>query len=148
MSAIQNIKDEIINKLDNLEDFNKVYGHEKLNPSGFPAIFVTFAGMDNEFFTNAENKRVYEYRILVLVQVGQKTVGETSAPDVTDEAEKAVQELTQRAIDALDSDYTLGDYGEMVYMEAVVGEPNYYEFEGGWARGIEFRVRIHSVYVV
>ena len=58
MSVIKNIKKEIIRNLSAIDSLNKVYGFEKLNPDGFPAAFVTFNGMANEFFTNAENKSI------------------------------------------------------------------------------------------
>lgn len=147
MSAIKNIKSQIIDKISALPDFNKVYAYERLNPAGFPAAFVTFQGTENEFFTNAENKRVYVYRILVLFQLGSVPLGDV-ASNVLEEAEEAIQDLVQEAIDVIDSDYTLGDYGEMIFTEAAIGEPGYVEWEGGVARSAEVTLRIHSVFVV
>lgn len=147
MGVSIDIKKEIINKLSALSDFNKVYSYEKLNPTGFPAVFVTSTGVDNEFFTNAENKRVYGYRVLILMQGGQGLVGDAQ-DDVMDKAEQAVQDLTDRAIDAIDSDYTLGGYAEVIYVEAAVGDLGYIEFEGGWARSAEIILKVNSIYIV
>ena len=96
MSASQNIKKEIIKKLSALTDFNKVYDYEKLNPTGFPAVFVTTTGVDNEFWSSAENKRVYGYRVLILMQGGQGLVGDAN-DDVMDTAEQGIQELADMA---------------------------------------------------
>lgn len=147
MSAIRDIKQQIITKLSALPDFNKVYSYERLNPEGFPAVFVTFQGTENEFFTNAENKRIYVYRILILLQLGSLPLGDVAA-SILEEAEQASQDLVQEAIDAVDSDYTFGDYGQLVFTEAAIGEPGYVEWEGGVARSAEVTLKIHSVFLV
>lgn len=144
MSAIKNIKNGIIRKLSAISTINKVYDHEKLNPAGFPCAFVTFAGSENEFFTNAENKRVYSYRILILVQIGQ----DRSNSDRVELAEQAIQDITGDVIDNLDSDITLSNNSQVVFVEASIGEPGYYEYEAGWARGVAITVNVHSIYIV
>jgi len=143
MSAIKNIKKEIIRNISAIDSINKVYGFEKINPDGFPAVFVTFNGMDNEFFTNAENKRVYTYRVLLLVPISAD--GNTEA---LDEAEEVIQDVTGDILNTMDSDITLDDATEVVFMEAAVGEPGYVEYEGGQARSSEILLRVHSVYLV
>lgn len=147
MSASSNIKREIIRKLSALTDFNKVYSYEKLQPNGFPAVFVTTTGVANEFFTNAENKRVYGYRVLILMQGGQGLVGD-APEDVMDTAEQGIQELVERAINAIDSDYTLDDNSQVVFVEAAVNEYGYVEYEGGWARSAEVTLNVHNIFVV
>ena len=143
MSAIKNIKKEIIRNISAIDSINKVYGFEKINPDGFPAVFVTFNGMDNEFFTDAENKRVYTYRVLLLVPISAD--GNTEA---LDEAEEVIQDVTGDILNTMDSDITLDDATEVVFMEAAVGEPGYVEYEGGQARSSEILLRVHSVYLV
>jgi hypothetical protein len=102
-----------------------VYDHEKLNPAGFPCAFVTFAGSENEFFTTAENKRIYSYRILVLIQIGQ----DRNNSDRVELAEQTIQDLTGDIIDNMDSDITLSGNSQVVFVEAAVGEPGYYEYD-------------------
>ena len=147
MGVIRSIKSELIGKISALPEFNKVYGYERLNPNGFPAAFITFAGQENEFFTNAENKRVYIYRLLILFQVGNTPLNETN-PEEMEVAEEAIQDLVEDAIDAVDSDYTLGDSTEVLFVDAVVGEPGYVEYEGGVARSAEVTLRVHSIFLV
>lgn len=144
MSAIKDIKKELIRNVSAISSVNKVYGFEKINPDGFPAVFITFVGTSNEFFTNAENKRVYEYRILTLAQIGQ----DLTSSNAVEEAEATIQDVTGDILDTLDSDITLDGAAEMVFMEAAVGQPGYVEYEGGQARSSEITVRIHSVYLV
>ncbi len=144
MSAIKNIKSAIITKLSAVSSLNKVYAYEKKNPAGFPAAFVTFSSSDNEFFSTAENKRVFGYRILVLAQIGQ----DISNSDRLEKAEEAIQDCTGDILDQMDSNITLDDNTEVVFVEATIGEPGYVEYEGGWARSSEVTVRVHSIYLV
>jgi hypothetical protein len=144
MSAIKNIKKELVKKLSAVSSVNKVYDFEKMPPDGFPAAFITFQGSDNEFFTNAENKRVHTYRVLVLAQIGQ----DRTAVDQVDQAEQTIQDVVGDILDAFDSDITLGDYIQVVYLEAAVGESGYVEYEGGWARSAEIMLKVHSIYLV
>lgn len=144
MGVIQNIKKSLITQISTISTINKVYDFEKKNPDGFPCAFITFAGTDNEFFTNAENKRVHSYRILVLAQIGQ----DQSSTERVELAEHAIEEITGDVLDRLDSNITLSNNAQIVYMEAAIGEPSYYEYEGGWARGVEITVRVHSIYIV
>ena len=144
MSAIKNIKNGIVSQLSAVSTLAKVYSYEKLNPEQFPCAFVTFASNENEFFTNAENKRVYGYRILVLAQIGQ----DRTSTDRVELAEQVIQDVTGDILDKLDSNITLDDNGEVVYVEASIGEPGYVEYEGGWARSVEITVRVHSIFLV
>lgn len=144
MSVIKNIKKEIVRNISAITSVNKVYNFEKVNPDGFPAVFVTFSGTDNQFHTNAENERTYVYRILVLCQIGQSL---TDA-DAVETAEQQIEDLTGDILDTLDSDITLDDAIQVVYTEAAIGEPGYVEYEGGFARSSEITLRVHSIYLV
>lgn len=144
MSAIKNIKKSIITQLATISTVNKVYDHEKINPTDFPCVFVTFNGSDNEFFTNAENKRVHSYRILALAQIGQ----DRTNSDRVELAEQTIEDITGDILDKLDSNITLAGDTQVIFMEAAVGTPSYYEYEGGWARGVEIIAKVHSIYIV
>ena len=144
MGTIKNIKKEIITKLSAVSTLAKVYAYEKLHPEQFPCAFVTFSSSDNEFFTTSENKRVFGYRVLVLAQIGV----DRDTTDKVEQAEEVIQDVTGDILDVLDSNITLDDNAEVVFVEASVGEPGYVEYEGGWARSVELQVRVHSVYLV
>lgn len=144
MSAIKNIKKGIITNLSAIDSLNKVYDYEKINPDGFPAAFVTFLGTDNEFYTTAENKRIYSYRILVLAQIGQ----ETSNTNQLEVAEQTIEDCVGDILDRMDSDITLDDNTQVIFVEAAVGQPGYVDYEGGVARSGEVIIKVHSLYLV
>lgn len=141
---IKNIKQSIITNLQAVSTLNKVYAYEKVNPAGFPAAFVTFMGTENEFYSNAENKRVFVYRILVLAQIGQNR----DDSDRVERAEEVIEAVVGDVLGALDSDIELDNNSQVVFMEAALGEPGYVEYEGGWARSAEITARVHSIYLV
>ncbi len=144
MSAIDDIKKGIIKNISAVESVNKCYSYEKLNPGGFPAAFVTFLGTENQFFTTAENKRVFIYRVLILAQIGQ----DTSDSAALEQAEATIQQVTGDILDAMDSNITLDNNTEVIFVEAAVGQPGYVQYEGGEARSSEIVLRVHSIYLV
>lgn len=144
MSAINDIKRGVVTKIAAVSSVNKVYDYEKINPDGFPAAFVTFQGTENQFFTNAENKRVFIYRILILCQIGQ----DASNTVALEQAELTIQQITGDILDTMDSDITLDNNTEVIFVEAAVGQPGYVNYEGGMARSSEITLKIHSIYLV
>lgn len=144
MSAIKNIKKGIMTNIAAVASINKVYDHEKINPAGFPAAFVTFSGTENEFYTTAENKRIYVYRILVLAPIGQ----DLSNTDSVEQAEQTIEDCVGDILDTMDSDITLDGNSQVIFVEAAVGQPGYVDYEGGVARSGEITLRIHSLYLV
>lgn len=144
MSAIKNIKKGIMTNIAAVTSINKVYDHEKLNPDGFPCAFVTFNGTDNEFYTTAENKRIYTYRVLILAQIGQ----DTSNTAIVEQAEQTIEDCVGDILDAMDSDITLDNNSQVIFVDASVGTPGYVDYEGGVARSGEVLIKVTSLYLV
>jgi len=144
MSAIKNIKKGLMTNIAAVSSVNKVYDHEHINPTGFPCAFVTFQGTDNEFYSTAENKRIYTYRILVLAQIGQ----DLSNTNQVELAEQTIEDCMGDILDTMDSDITLDGNTQVIFVEAAVGTPGYVNYEGGVARSAEIMIRVHSIYLV
>lgn len=144
MGAIKNIKKGLITNLSAISSLNKVYDHEKINPAGFPAAFVTFTGTENEFYTTAENKRIYTYRVLVLAPIGQ----DLSNTNVVEQAEQTIEDCVGDILDTMDSDITLDNNSQVIFVEAAVGQPGYVDYEGGVARSGEVLIKVVSLYLV
>lgn len=146
MSASQDIKYQIIDKIDALSSVEVVYPAEKLNPSGFPAVFVTANREEGEFSSNAENSRVYEYRCLVIFPVGQDFVPD-SQRERMDYAEMVVADTVDEIINAVDTDYEL-DGTPVLFVNAADIEWDYVGFEGGVARAATVILRVYTEKVV
>lgn len=146
MSASQDIKYQIINKIKALDTVEVVYPAVKLNPSGFPAVFVTANREEGEFSSNAENSRVYEYNCMIIFPVGQDFVPEAERERM-DYAEKVIAGVIDDVINAIDTDYEL-ESTPVLYVNAADTEWGYVDYEGGVARGANVILRVYTEKVV
>lgn len=146
MSASQDIKYQIIGKIQPLSSVEVVYPAVKLNPSGFPAVFVTANREEGEFSSNAENSRVYEYNCMVLFPVGQDFVPEAQKERM-DYAESVIANTVDEIINIIDTDYEL-DSTPVLFVNAADIEWGYVDYEGGVARGANVILRVYTEKVV
>lgn len=145
-SDAKEIKKEIIKKIEALESVQVVYPAEKINPKGFPAVFVTTAGAEGEFSSSAENSRVYEYSLLVLVPEGQDFVP-PSESDRLDYAENLVGEVIDEIINAIDTDFELDGKPQdttVLFVHAADFTMGKYQYEGGVAKAGLVTLRVYT----
>lgn len=140
------IKKEIIRKIQSLASVQKVYPAEKINPKGWPAVFVTTSGAEGEFSSNAENSRVYEYAVLVLFPEGQDFVPSSEA-DRLDYAENVVGEVVDEIINAVDTDFELDGKPTdttVLFVNAADFTMGKYDYEGGIAKAGLITLRVYT----
>lgn len=142
MSASIDIKDQIIAKISPLDSVEVVYPAVKLNPSGWPAVFVTTNTEEGEFSSNAENSRVYTYNCSVVLPLGQDFIPE-SETERMDYAERVIAKVIDDVINAVDEDYEL-DGTPVLYVNAADVEWGYIDIEGGVARAANVILRVYT----
>lgn len=142
MSASIDIKDQIIGKIDVLSSVQVVYPAIKLNPKGFPAVYVTANTEEGEFSSNAENSRVYTYNCTCLFPVGQDFVAD-SENERMDYAERTIADVINEIIQAIDTDYEL-DGMPVLFVNAADVEWGYMDIEGGVARAANVILRVYT----
>jgi len=140
------IKHQVINKIGACPSVSAVYGFDKFPITEFPVVFVKTTGMSGEFWTSAENMRVYTYKCTVIWPLGQDLKSQTD--DRLQVADENVHQVVDEIINAVDSDYELGDYALVLFVNAVDFVSQEYEYEGGKAYGAEITLEIHSQYLV
>lgn len=145
-SVAGRIKKQIIQKISALPSVAVVYGYDKLPITQFPVVFVKTTGMDGEFWTSAENMRVYTYKCLILWPIGQDLKGQTD--DRLQVADENLHQVVDEIINAVDSDYVLGNYALVLFVNAANFISQEYEYEGGKAYGAEITLEVHSQYLV
>jgi hypothetical protein len=145
-SVSSRIKQQVINKIGACPSVAVVYGFDKLPIDEFPAVFVKTTGMSGEFWTSAENMRIYTYKCTVVWPLGQDLKSQTD--DRLQVADENVHQVVDEIINAVDSDYELGDYALVLFVNAVDFVSQEYEYEGGKAYGAEITLEIHSQYLV
>lgn len=142
MSVSIQIKDQIIGKIEPLSSVQKVYPALKLNPAGFPAVFVTANTEEGEFSSNAENSRVYTYNCMVMFPIGQDFVAELENERL-DYAERTIAGVIDDIINAMDTDFEL-EGSPVLFVNAADVEWGYVDVEGGAARAANVILRVYT----
>lgn len=141
MSVSIDIKDQIIRKIQTLSSVEIVYPALKLNPKGWPCVYVTTNTEEGEFSSNAENSRVYTYNASILFPIGQDFVP-ASERERLDYAERTVAQVIDDIINAIDSDYELDT--PVLFVHAADVEWGYIDYEGGVARAANVILRVYT----
>lgn len=145
MSVSTNIKDKIKLNIQSCASVQQVYGHEELNPTGWPAVMVTAQNMDGEFASNSENSRKYAYRLLILFPIGQDMPGQPTGTNRMEYAETVIATVIDEIINVQDTDYELANSDATVlYINASDAQWGYYSYEGGEARGAEITLTVYT----
>jgi hypothetical protein len=145
-SVNQNIKQQIISKIQACDAVQKVYPAEQPNPTGWPAVFVVPVTEEGEFSSNAENSRIYEYSALVLFPEGQDYVPPGEATRL-DYSEKVVGQVLDQIINAIDTDFELDSIPyqcTVLYVNAADVQWGRYAYEGGVAKAAEVTLRVYT----
>lgn len=144
-SVATQVKQLLFNKIDALPSVQSTYKHEETNPDGWPAVCITATGMDGSFLTNAENLRIYSYRVFVHYPIGQDIAGATG--DRLDDADDVVTTVIDEIIRAVDDNYEL-DGTTILFVNALDSEYQYTLLENGWARTAICTVQVNTDYVL
>jgi len=146
-SLNRTLREQIRNKIDELDSVHKVYTYPKLPFEGDPTVLVLQGDMEGEFWSTAENRRIYGFRIITLFNVGQSL--QNIDDDRMQYAHEAIGQVVEEIINALDSDYELGQFSSQVlYLDALDVVFSEVEYEGGYAHSAELTVRVHTDYSV
>ena len=146
-SLNRRIKQQVMDKIEAQPSVAKVYGFDKLPIEQFPAVMVKYGTMDGEFATTAENRRVYAYTAKILVPIGKDL--NNVADDRLQWAEEAIGQVVEEIINALDSDFELGQFNaNVLYTRALDVLYSEYSYEGGYAKGAELTIQVVTDYDV
>lgn len=146
MSVAQTIKDQLKVKIQGCASVKRYYGAPVINPSGWPAVFLTLMRIEGEYSSNAENSRVYSYNALCAFPLGQDFVAGT-VDERLEYAEKTLETVIDEIINAIDTDFEL-DGSPVLYTEASDVEWGYFDYEGGEARAAQVTLSIYTEKIV
>lgn len=146
MSISTVVKKQLIDFIQNLSSVQKTYGHEELNPSGFPAVFVVPADMDGEFVANNANSRIYAFRITCVFPTGQDFVKDTTT-NREEYAEETISTVLDEIINALDTNFIL-EGTPVLYANAADIQWGTANLENGVCKAAQITSRIYTEYEV
>lgn len=146
MSVSTTVKNQLMDFIQNLDSVQQTYGHEKLNPKGFPAVFIVPGDMSGEFVSNTTNSRVYAFRITCVFPLGQDFI---KNKDVNryEYAEETIATVLDEIINAVDTNFQL-EGTPVLYSNAADinwGEMN---LENGVCKAAQITLRIYTEYEV
>lgn len=147
MSVSTSIKDTLIGKINALDSVQSVYGYERNNFEGFPAVTVTASDLDGEFTSTTENSRNYAYKITILYSIGQALPAVTNLP-INEQAENVISTVVDDIINDIDSDYELPDNTDVLFVNAADATWGFVDYEGGVAKACQITYIIRTDYNV
>jgi hypothetical protein len=127
---ISSIKTKIKSKLKGLSGVAEVNGYEKIGFNSVPAVNVTMAGNDSEFWSVASNQRGYNFKLRVFINFGSID---------KEDAEDTLGEVVDSILDAFDTDITLG--GTALFLRAAPSAWGYIEGEEGFFRTADINLQ-------
>lgn len=144
MSVSTDIKNHIKANVQSCPSVQVVYGHEELNPTGFPAVMITATDMQGEFTSTAENSRIYAFRLFILFGIGQDYNG-PSETNRMEYAEQVIATVIDEIINVSDIDFELdGSDATVLFVEAADTVWGYTALENGDARTAEITLRVYT----
>lgn len=140
-SLSRDIREQIRNRIDALDNVAKVYTFMRFPLEQDPTVFVLNGSVDGEFSSNVENRRTYGYRIMILYGIGQDRSDVTH--DRMQYAEEAIGETAEDILNTIEEEYELGNFNaEVLFVRAMNINYSEVEYEGGYAKSAEFTVNV------
>lgn len=142
MAASTEIKHQLMDKIEALSSVQTVYGYERINPTGWPAVMVKAADLEGEFSSNTENSRVYSYSVLIIFPIGDD-LQVPKTKERLEYAEEVVADVVDDIINAVDTDYEL-ESTPVLFVNAADGIYGEYEYEGGVAKAFQMTLKVYT----
>jgi hypothetical protein len=142
MAASTDIKHQIMDKIEALSSVQTVYGYERVNPTGWPAVMVKASDLEGEFSSNTENSRVYSYSVMIIFPIGDDFEVPKNKERL-EYAEEVVATVVDDIINAIDTDYELED-SPVLFVNAADGIWGEYEYEGGVAKAFQMTLKVYT----
>ena len=147
MSVQTTIKNQLKAKVQACPSVQSVYGHEEINPEGYPAVFIKATDLQGEFTSTAENRRFYAFSVLVLYGLGSDSAV-PSGINRTEYAEQVVATVIDEIINSVDNDFEL-DGSPVLFVDAADVVWGEYQAEGGLAKAGMITLKVcteHNVF--
>lgn len=126
---INEIKTAVRTKLITL-NVGEVNFYEKVGFDAFPAVNLTMAGNDSEFWSVSSNQRAYNLKIRVFLAYNSNK----------EKIESTLGDVVDSILEELDKDITLG--GKALFVRAAPSSWGYVEAEEGWFRSADINLQV------
>jgi len=128
---INNLKQQIMNRISSeVTTVQDVANYDKIVFSGFPAVTVTTADNDNDFWSVGENQRAFNFNIDIYQQISKGT--QTVDDNARQSAERIMGNVVSEMIDTFDDFIEFG--GTADFLRAAPSTWDYMESSEGYMR--------------
>lgn len=141
-SVINTVKKNLKLRIEALSSVQVVYGYEKINPDGWPAVWVLPANLDGEFTSTAENRRAYGFDVTVLFPIGQDAP-QTEIGEREEYAQERVAETMEEIINDMDENFELPGDNNVLWISASDAEWGTVDYEGGKAKAVQITLVVN-----
>jgi len=144
-TSINNLKHEIMDRISSqVTTVQDVSDYAKVNFSGFPAVTVTVADNENEFWSVGENQRAFNFDIDIYIQLSKGT--QTVDDNARQSAERIMGNVVSDMIDAFDSFTTFG--GSADFLRAAPSSWDDLEGPEGFYRHAKIKLQVVQIHAV
>lgn len=141
---INNLKKEIINRISSqVTTIQDTSDYAKVVFDGFPAVTVTMASNDNEFWSVGENQRAFNFDIDIYQQISKST--QSADDNARQSAERIMGNVVSEILDAFDSFVTFG--GAASFLRASPSSWDELEGAEGYYRHAKIRLQIVDIHI-
>jgi len=136
---INSLKSTIMNRISSeVTTVQDVSDYDKIIFSGFPAVTVTTADNENEFWSVGENQRAFNFDIDIYVQISKST--QSVDDNARQSAERIMGNVVSEMIDTFDSYVTFG--GAADFLRAAPSAWDYMESSEGFMRHANIKLQV------
>lgn len=94
---ITEIKEKIIQALEDIDDIVAVYGHPTSNASGYPYIYVTWQGNTAERIDNHRQRIVLTYSVIMVQEKIEELKGRANAEKTTEDRAEQIERVIRES---------------------------------------------------
>ncbi len=127
-----------------LESVQECYGHEELNPKGWPSVFVVPSDLVGQFVSNVENSRTYGFRITCVFPIGQDFIKDGSVNRL-EYAEETIATVLDEIINAVDTNFVL-EGTPVLFINAADMQWGTANLESGTCKAAQITLKIYTEY--
>jgi len=140
---INGLKNQIMQLISsNVTTVQDVSDYNKVVFSGFPAVTVTVAENENEFWSVGENQRAFNFDIDIYIQISKST--QSVDDNARQSAERIMGNVVSDMIDAFDNNVTFG--GAADFLRAAPSTWDNLEGPEGYYRHAKIRLQVVQLY--
>lgn len=147
MSISTTVKNQLMDIIQARPSVKVTYGHEEMNPSGWPAVFVTATSVQGEFVDTAHNSRIYSFRVTVVFPISQDMPGLPAGTNRLEYAEQTIATVVDEIINAVDTEFEL-EGTPVLYVEAADADWGEAAIDVGIVKAVQIVLKIYTEFQV